>query len=117
MAFASAQTYGDLKHGSSAFFADDGYTAVHHACNGYYSLIFMDIQMPEMDGYEATRAIRALDRPDAASVPIIAMTANAFMDDIKRADDAGMNGHIAKPIEIPRLAHELVRQLGDCRRS
>lgn len=101
-------------------FAENGSEAVNKfkaSAPGYYSLIFMDIQMPEMDGYEATRAIRALDRPDAASVPIIAMTANAFMDDIKRADDAGMNGHIAKPIEIPRLAHELVRQLGDCRRS
>ena len=101
-------------------FAENGSEAVNKfkaSAPGYYSLIFMDIQMPEMDGYEATRAIRALDRPDAVSVPIIAMTANAFMDDIKRADDAGMNGHIAKPIEIPRLAHELVRQLGDCRRS
>ena len=101
-------------------FAENGTEAVRkfrESAPGYYSLIFMDIQMPEMDGYEAARAIRALDRPDAKSIPIVAMTANAFMDDIKRADEAGMNGHIAKPIEIPRLAHELVRHLGDCRRS
>lgn len=101
-------------------FAQNGREAVRkfgESAAGYYSLIFMDIQMPEMDGYEATRAIRALDRPDAAEVPIIAMTANAFMDDIKAADEAGMNGHIAKPIDIPRLARELVRCLGDCRRS
>lgn len=101
-------------------FAENGTEAVRkfrESPINHYALIFMDIQMPEMDGYEAARAIRASDRPDAATVPIIAMTANAFMDDIKAADDAGMNGHIAKPIEIPRLAHELVRCLGDCRRS
>ncbi len=74
---------------------------------GYYSLIFMDIQMPELDGYEATRRIRALERPDAKSIPIIAMTANAFVEDIKKAKEAGMNSHIAKPLEISRLITEL----------
>ena len=84
---------------------------------GYYSLIFMDIQMPEMDGYEAARTIRGLPRPDAAHIPIIAMTANAFIEDEKAAYEAGMNGHIAKPLEIPRLARELVRFLGNCRKQ
>lgn len=84
---------------------------------GYYDLIFMDIQMPVMDGYEATRRIRALNRPDAASVPIVAMTANAFIEDVNRALECGMNGHIAKPIEIPGLCAELVRHFGDMRRG
>lgn len=78
---------------------------------GYYSLIFMDIQMPELDGHEATRRIRALSRPDAADIPIIAMTANAFVDDVKKAKKAGMNSHIAKPLEISRLIAELTTWL------
>ncbi len=64
-----------------------------------FSIIFMDVMMPVMNGYEATKAIRALDRPDAASVPVIAMTANAFAEDVKDAMDAGMNEHMAKPLE------------------
>ena len=64
----------------------------------------MDVQMPVMNGYEAARAIRALDRPDAAGVPIIAMTANAFASDVSQAVSAGMNGHIAKPVEFEKLA-------------
>ena len=60
--------------------------------------------MPVMNGYEAARAIRALDRPDASSVPIIAMTANAFASDVSEAMSAGMNGHIAKPVEFEKLA-------------
>jgi signal transduction histidine kinase/ActR/RegA family two-component response regulator len=67
---------------------------------GYYGLIFMDIQMPVMDGYEATRAIRNLSRPDAKTIPIIAMTANAYREDVENALKAGMNGHIAKPIDM-----------------
>ena len=59
--------------------------------------------MPIMDGYEATRRIRALADPELASIPIVAMTANAFEEDRKNALDAGMNGHLAKPIEIPKL--------------
>lgn len=78
---------------------------------GYYSLIFMDIQMPELDGHEATRKIRALARHDAATIPIIAMTANAFVDDVKKAKEAGMNSHIAKPLEISRLIKELTAWL------
>ena len=68
-----------------------------------YDLILMDIQMPEMDGYEATRRIRALPDAKKAALPIVAMTANAFEDDRKNALRAGMNGHIAKPLDIPKL--------------
>ena len=67
---------------------------------GHFDLILMDVQMPVMDGYEATRAIRALADPALAGIPIVAMTANAFAEDIQAAKDAGMNAHIAKPIDI-----------------
>ena len=70
---------------------------------GEYDLILMDVQMPVMDGYEATRAIRAGSHPMAKAVPIIAMTANAFVDDIRDAIDAGMDAHIAKPVQIDNL--------------
>jgi signal transduction histidine kinase/ActR/RegA family two-component response regulator len=92
--------------------AEDGVQAVERfteSPDGYYDLIFMDVQMPNMDGYEATRRIRALDRPDAATTPIIAMTANAYREDIDRARDSGMNGHLAKPINID----EVMRIIGD----
>ena len=64
--------------------------------------------MPILDGYEATRKIRALDRPDAKTIPIIAMTADAFKDDIKKCRDAGMNGHIAKPLELGPMFRTLL---------
>ncbi|HPS81585.1 MAG TPA: ATP-binding protein [Candidatus Limiplasma sp.] len=70
---------------------------------GTYDAILMDIRMPVMDGYEATRAIRASSHPDAARIPIIAMTADAFAEDIRQAMEAGMNDHIAKPIDIHRV--------------
>ena len=68
-----------------------------------FDAILMDVQMPVMNGYEATRAIRALDRPDAGTIPIIAMTANAFAEDEKAALEAGMNAHVAKPINIEMM--------------
>ena len=77
---------------------------------GAFDAVLMDIRMPEMDGYQATRAIRALPRPDAATVPVIAMTADAFSEDIERARDAGMDAHVAKPIDL----RELVRTLARC---
>ncbi|MDR0411064.1 MAG: response regulator [Treponema sp.] len=81
----------------------DGEEAVRKfskAAEGFYSLIFMDVQMPVMNGYEATRSIRSLDRADAKSIPIIAMTANAYREDVDQALQAGMNGHLAKPIDF-----------------
>lgn len=70
---------------------------------GQYDFIFMDVQMPIMNGYESTRAIRACSHPDAKTIPIIAMTANAFDDDVKKAIDSGMNAHLAKPIDMDKL--------------
>lgn len=71
--------------------------------SGTYDLILMDIQMPNMDGYQATQCIRHLNDKKKAEIPIIAMTANAFEEDKKRAFDAGMNEHIAKSIDIEKL--------------
>lgn len=77
----------------------------------YYSLILMDIQMPVMNGYKAARAIRSIDRADAGSVPIIAMTADAFVEDIQNAKEAGMNGHMAKPLDYEGLSQEINKYL------
>ena len=74
---------------------------------GYYRLILMDVQMPVMDGYEATRLIRELEDPGLAQIPILAMTANAFEEDRQEALKCGMNGHIAKPIDIDELMDTL----------
>ena len=93
--------------------ADDGESAVERmeqSAPGQYDLILMDIQMPIMNGYEATEKIRALGDPRVAGIPIIAMTANAFDEDRRAALEAGMNGHIAKPIDIPKLM-ELLQDL------
>lgn len=93
--------------------ADDGEVAVEKmktAEPGQYDLILMDIQMPIMNGYEATKQIRAMDNSKLANIPIIAMTANAFDEDKKAALDAGMNGHIAKPIDVPKLM-ELLQEI------
>ena len=76
-----------------------------------YDLIFMDIQMPEMDGYEATLNIRALDIPQAKTVPIIAMTANVFREDIEKCLEAGMNGHVGKPLDIDEVTTQLRKYL------
>lgn len=79
---------------------------------GTYDLIFMDVQMPKMDGYTATQTIRALDDKEKAAIPIVAMTANAFAEDRERALAAGMNGHIAKPIDLKKVEQVLVKLLG-----
>lgn len=70
---------------------------------GYYDGVLMDIQMPEMNGYEAAQAIRSLNRSDAADIPIVAMTANAFAEDVQKSLEAGMNAHIAKPVDLQIL--------------
>ncbi len=74
---------------------------------GYYDAILMDVRMPVMDGLEATRTIRALERPDAKTIPIIAMTANAFDEDVQRSLQSGMNAHLSKPVEPDRLYETL----------
>ena len=74
---------------------------------GYYDAILMDVRMPEMDGLDATAAIRALDRPDAKTIPIIAMTANAFDEDVQRSLQVGMNAHFSKPVETEHLYQTL----------
>jgi len=94
--------------------AEDGREAVDmfkRSAPGFYDLVLMDIRMPVMDGYDATQAIRALDRSDAATVPIIAMTADAFADDVRKCLDLGMNDHIAKPIDPEILFRKLVAVL------
>ncbi len=80
--------------------------------DGYYDIVFMDIQMPVMNGYEAARAIRALPRSYAKSVPIIAMTANAFAEDVQESKRAGMNEHVAKPLDLNQLLATLNKWLG-----
>ena len=92
--------------GLAVEWAENGREAVEKvrlSSPGYYGLVLMDIQMPIMDGYEATRIIRALDVPELAHIPIIAMTANAFEEDRERALEAGMNGHLAKPIDLDKM--------------
>lgn len=79
--------------------------------SGYYDLILMDVQMPIMNGYEATRKIRAAAKEDALTVPIVAMTADAFAEDIIEAKKAGMNSHLAKPLNLATLVRELGKQL------
>ena len=86
--------------------ACDGSESVDKVKNsqpGYYDLVLMDIQMPRMNGFEATRVIRKLSNKRLSDIPIFAMTANAFEEDRQEALNAGMNGHIAKPLDIPKL--------------
>ena len=80
---------------------------------GYYAAVLMDVRMPEMDGLEATRTIRAMDRPDACRVPIIAMTANAFDEDVQRSLQVGMNAHLSKPVEPEHLYQTLEELVWD----
>lgn len=96
--------------GFSVECAANGKEAVEHIereASGYYDAVLMDIQMPVMDGYEASRAIRNLSDPEKANVLIIAVTANAFEEDRKRAEEAGMNGHIAKPLDLNEMKKTL----------
>ncbi|MDE7398901.1 MAG: response regulator [Oscillospiraceae bacterium] len=95
--------------------ADNGKTAVDMVKNsepGYYNVVLMDVQMPVMNGYEATRQIRALDNKHLAQIPILAMTANAFEEDKQEALRSGMNGHLAKPINIGNLLETLDKIIG-----
>ena len=78
---------------------------------GYYDLILMDLQMPVMNGYEATTTIRAMEREDAGKVPIVAMTANAFLEDIQQSKACGMNEHMSKPLDVDQLQRMLARWL------
>ena len=87
-------------------FAENGREALdmfRRSERGYYDAVLMDIRMPEKDGLETAEGIRALERPDASAVPIIAMTANAFDEDVQRSLQAGMNAHLSKPVEPERL--------------
>lgn len=96
--------------GATVDTAVDGQEALNKfaaAAVGCYDLILMDIQMPVMDGHEATRRIRALGRPDSATVPIFAMTANAFTDDVNKSLESGMNGHISKPLDVSVLYEKI----------
>jgi CheY-like chemotaxis protein len=93
--------------------AENGRIAVEMFTAGgedHYDAVLMDIRMPEMDGLEATEAIRALDRPDAKRVPIIAMTANAFDEDVQRSLQVGMNAHLSKPVE-PEVLYQTLEEL------
>lgn len=100
--------------GASVESAEDGVQAVEmfkESAEGYYDLILMDVQMPHMDGYEATRCIRALGRSDAQKVPIFAMTANAFAEDVQKSREAGMNAHISKSLNIRAVYKQMNRYL------
>ncbi|MDR1946961.1 MAG: PAS domain-containing protein [Desulfovibrio sp.] len=96
--------------------AEDGVVALEKFAKsvpGYYDMIFMDVQMPNMNGYDASTAIRALERDDARNVPIFAMTANAFKEDVERAMASGMDGHLAKPLEADKLLELLLARFGN----
>ncbi len=93
--------------------AENGRIAVDMFANhpaGYYDAVLMDMRMPEMDGLEATRTIRAMDRPDAKAIPIIALTANAFDEDVQRSLQAGLNAHLSKPLD-PDVLYETLEKL------
>lgn len=90
----------------------DAVRRMEESVPGYYDMIFMDIMMPEMDGLEATRTIRNLDREDCKKIPIYAMSANAFDEDVKRSLASGMNGHLSKPVNLQVLEKTLQKVLG-----
>ena len=90
--------------------ANDGDVAIYMISNsepGFYNAVLMDVQMPKMNGYEATKVIRSLENEELASIPIIAMTANAFAEDVHAAKTVGMNEHIAKPLDLNVLSRTL----------
>ena len=92
--------------------AENGQVAVdlfENSTEGIYSAILMDVRMPQMDGLEAAKVIRSMDRPDAQRIPIIALTANSFDEDVQLSLQAGMNAHLSKPVE----ADTLIRTLGE----
>ena len=96
--------------GAKVDLACDGQEAIDvliQSPEGWYDAVFMDVQMPVKDGYSATRELRALVRDDLRVLPIFAMTANAFADDVQDALDAGMTAHIAKPLDLAKLNHVL----------
>ena len=98
--------------GAELEWAEDGQFAVERfeqSPPGYYDLILMDIRMPRMNGYEATKQIRSFERHDAKTIPIVAMSADAFFEDVQRSRDCGMNAHIAKPVDIDELIRILKR--------
>ena len=91
------------KNNYSVDCVENGQTALDYLEKDIYDAVIMDIMMPVMDGLEAARQIRTLNRKDTKEIPIIAMTANAFQDDVRECIDAGMNAHIAKPIDIEKV--------------
>ena len=112
----------DLNREIAQYLLEDAGAAVTTVCNGLeayekfvssppetFDLILMDIMMPVMDGLEAAAKIRACDRPDALVIPIVAMSANAFSDDVLASKKAGMNEHLAKPLELHKLIQVLAR--------
>lgn len=94
-------------HVTCAWDAEEAIDLISQSREGHYDMILMDIQMPGMDGYAATRVIRSMDRKDTMTIPIMAMTANAFAQDVEKALNAGMNAHIAKPIDVDELFQKM----------
>ena len=104
-----------MADGYQVFEAYNGREALEILKNEDIHLVLMDIMMPVMNGYEATKMIRSLDREDAKEIPIIAMTANAFTEDRIRAKEAGMDEHVAKPVDVElliKVIHKLVKYNG-----
>jgi CheY-like chemotaxis protein len=109
-----------LQSGFAVECAENGQEAVDRvtaAAPDYFDAVLMDIQMPVMDGYAATRAIRALDDPKLAGIPIVALTANAFHEDVEAAKEAGMVAHIAKPVDVQEMLATLRSVLSEQRSS